>query len=108
MTDSNDYAFLVLDAYQDIQNKHLYLFTLQHGIPVVLYTHATINNLANSNFEPTENETLTKYFVDYVKNPINAPLINEFEPNENDQSENDQSENDRDLPEIIDQFLKEF
>lgn len=66
VSDTTDYDYLIVDAYQDIQNKHLYLFTIQSGQPVVLYSNSTVEQLANSNVESTQNQELTKAFHVFV------------------------------------------
>lgn len=61
-TDTNDYDYLVLDAYQDVKHQHVYLFTVQAGQPVVLYANSTMEHLANKDFELTQNQELTHLF----------------------------------------------
>lgn len=73
VTESNTYDYIVLDAYQDVQKNHLYLFTIHTGKPVVLYANSTLDQLKNSNFEPTKNDMLTKIFNEFVQPTSTRP-----------------------------------
>lgn len=66
VTDTSDYDYIIVDAYQDIQNKHLYLFAFQFGQPVILYVNSAVDQLANSNFELTQNQELIKKYTEFV------------------------------------------
>lgn len=66
VSSSNDYEYLVLDAYYDDKDNHFYLFTLKDEQAFVLHVDKTLATISTANFEETENTDLAQRFKEFL------------------------------------------
>lgn len=66
VSSSNDYEYLVLDAYYDDKDNHFYLFTLKDEQAFVLHADKTLETIPTANFEETENTDLAQRFKEFL------------------------------------------
>ena len=67
VSSSNDYEYLVLDAYYDDKDNHFYLFTLKDEQAFVLHADKTLETVSDANFEVTENADLLQSFKNFIE-----------------------------------------
>lgn len=83
VSSDNAYAYLILDAYYDKQNKHFYLFTLKDGQAQVLHADKTLETIPTANFEETENTDLARRFKEFL---LKTSVTTESEPDTDNSS----------------------
>ena len=83
VSSSNDYEYLVLDAYYDDKDNHFYLFTLKDEQAFVLHADKTLETIPTANFEETENTDLAQRFKEFL---LKTSVTTESEPDTDNSS----------------------